>query len=153
AAGAQEARRGRALVAGLQGVAPARLDLVAHALPLGEPRLVVARAGEQRAADTVDLVALGPHPRRPREAEGQAHPTARVVGKIEERGVVLLVHESLRCAKNRLPIGRAGASKAGWGGPFNRGGRPVARMERSDIRGSLIAAGLSRISLRSMRAT
>ena len=69
AAGAHEARRRGELVAGAHGVAAARRDLVAHAGPFLEPRVVVADLVGERAADPVDLVDLDAGPRRAGEAD------------------------------------------------------------------------------------
>ena len=88
AARAQKARRRGALVAVLLLLAPARLDLIAHAGPLLEPGVVVADVILERAPDPVHLVDLDAGPRRGGQADEQAHRPAVVVGEIEEGGVV-----------------------------------------------------------------
>ena len=86
--GADEARRGGELVAGAQGFAAARFDLVAHAGPFLEPRRIVADLVEQRAADTIDLVDVNAGPRRAAEADQQSHRPAVIGGEVEEGWVV-----------------------------------------------------------------
>ena len=95
-------------------VAPARLDLVAHAGPFLEPGVVVADAILERAADAVHLVDLDPGPRRGREANEQPHRPAIIVGEIQEGGVVFAAdHEGisevccLRCRWSIVELRRA----------------------------------------------
>src|SRR5262245_20262687 len=83
-----EAGGGGVLVALALRLAPARLDLVAHAGPFVEPGLVVADAALERAANAMHLVDLDAHPRRAREADQEPHRPAIVVGEIQEGGVV-----------------------------------------------------------------
>ena len=88
AAGAHEARRRGLFVALALFVAPARLDLVAHAGPFLEPGIVVADMIFERAADAVHLVDLDAGPWRGGEADQQAHRPAVVGREVEECGVV-----------------------------------------------------------------
>ena len=88
AARAHEARGRGALVALALLVAPARLDLVAHAGPFLEPGIVVADMIFERAADAMHLVDFDAGPWRAGQADEQAHRPAIVGGEVEEGRVV-----------------------------------------------------------------
>src|SRR5262245_8944823 len=84
-----EAGRRAALVVLPLLVAPARLDLVAHASPFLEPGVVVADVILERAPDAMHLVDLDAGPGRTAETDQEPHGPAIVVREVEEGRVVL----------------------------------------------------------------
>ncbi len=105
AAGAHEARRRGELMTGAHGVAAAGRDLVAHAGPFLEPRIVVADLVGERAADPVDLVDLDAGPRRAREADQKAHRPAIVGREVEEGGIVFFGHGGISVLNGGTGVG------------------------------------------------
>src|SRR5581483_11850727 len=79
---------------GALGVAATGRNLVAHAHPFLEPRIVVADLVGERPADPVDLVDLDAEPRCRREAYQQPHRPAITVREIAEGEVFFHVRHA-----------------------------------------------------------